>query len=566
MPDLTLNEKVKRACHVLALDDERNTFHPVLWDEVDEPQDESHIDDERITQVWFAGMHSNVGGGYADDALSAVSLKWMTTQLVGRKEHRLEFVDALLKHYTAKADLLGRVYDSRSGLKAYYRYNPRKIEWLTNGQEHERAVFGGERPSLATKVTIRRPKIHESVFTRMSAAPEAYAPIVFPANYAIVMEDGRIVDGDQNPFEKPEAVPFRLKAQERVWDFVWYRRVVYYAAAAGTVLLLLRPFRDRADAALADPNGGTAGRIVSGIGEWLPSLAQPWIEYFTARPWELFAGLAFLFVMQKAGADLQARICQGMRGIWLKVIPPVTGEHENLEPHKSALLSIRSNELYQGVYAVLRRKVMPALFGISTLVWLAGAANRAAFEAFNMAGAMCPDASVTTVLAVGDSLTRPFESATFCANTGIGLEANGRYRLVFRPLEGDAAATQRSRKPWSDDTVVVRSAAGFTGRSDGLTLLQRFLFTAFVPFRRVWTSDWFVPIARIGEQGLSQYGIEKDDTTITAGISGELFLFVNDAILPINVMPLAFGGDAYYANNNGSAEVTVTRLSVPEVQ
>jgi hypothetical protein len=474
---------------------------------------------------------------------------------VGRKEHRLEFVDALLKHHTAKADLLGRVYDSRSGLKAYYRYNPRKIEWLTNGQEHERRVFGGKRPALATCVTIRRPKIHESVLTRMSAAPEAYAPIVFPAKYAIVMEDGRIVDGEENPFEKPEAVPFRQEAQERVWDFVWYRRVVYYAAVAGTVLLLLRPFRDRADAALEDPNGGTAGRIVAGIGEWLPSLAQPWIEYFTARPWELVAGLVFLFVMQKAGADLQARICQGMRGIWLKVIPPVTGEHQRLVPHKSALRSIRSNDLYQGVYAVMRRKVMPALFGIGTLVWLAGAANRAAFEAFNMAGAMCADESVSAPLAVGESRPARFATATFCASTGIGLEANGRYRLVFRP-----------GSPYSDgDVAVTYSAAGFTGRSEGLTLLQRFLFTAFVPFRRVWTSDWFVPIARIGEKGLSQYAIETDDTTITAGISGELYLFVNDAILPLNVWPWAFGWDTYYKNNDGSADVTVTRLAVPEV-
>ena len=31
--DLQLSPKVKKACHVIAIDDERNTFHPVLWDE-----------------------------------------------------------------------------------------------------------------------------------------------------------------------------------------------------------------------------------------------------------------------------------------------------------------------------------------------------------------------------------------------------------------------------------------------------------------------------------------------------------------------------------------------------
>ena len=257
-----------------------------------------------------------------------------------------------------------------------------------------------------------------------------------------------------------------------------------------------------------------------------------------------------------------------MRGIWLKVIPPVTGEYKLLAGHTSALLSLRSSDLYQGIYAVLRRKVLPAVFGIATLVWLAGAANRAGFEGFNMAGAMCtPRPEAPAVLNVDDSRTVRFASGDFCASTGIALVANGRYRVVFQPAAATAAdATPRAGRPWSDGGVTVDySAAGFTSRSDGLSPLQRVLFTVFVPFRRVWTSDWFVPIARVGEQGLSQYALEEDETTITPSLSGELFLFVNDAILPVNVMPLAFGWDAYYENNNGSADVTVSRLRVPQL-
>src|SRR5262249_31154975 len=33
LPDRQLNPKVRKACHALALDDERTTFHPLLWDE-----------------------------------------------------------------------------------------------------------------------------------------------------------------------------------------------------------------------------------------------------------------------------------------------------------------------------------------------------------------------------------------------------------------------------------------------------------------------------------------------------------------------------------------------------
>ena len=33
MPECALSPKVRKGCHAVALDDERNTFHPVLWDE-----------------------------------------------------------------------------------------------------------------------------------------------------------------------------------------------------------------------------------------------------------------------------------------------------------------------------------------------------------------------------------------------------------------------------------------------------------------------------------------------------------------------------------------------------
>ena len=75
LPERTLNLNVRRACHALSLDDERTTFHPVLWSEKGEkppaPDSEGRVwlKDERISQVWFPGVHANVGGGYPDDAL-----------------------------------------------------------------------------------------------------------------------------------------------------------------------------------------------------------------------------------------------------------------------------------------------------------------------------------------------------------------------------------------------------------------------------------------------------------------------------------------------------------------
>jgi hypothetical protein len=57
LPDTVLDKDVRRACHAISLDDERTTFHPVLWTEKDEKPGEPTENDgryicaERISQV-----------------------------------------------------------------------------------------------------------------------------------------------------------------------------------------------------------------------------------------------------------------------------------------------------------------------------------------------------------------------------------------------------------------------------------------------------------------------------------------------------------------------------------
>jgi hypothetical protein len=132
-----LNQRVKCARHALALDDERTTFHPVLWTEESEskPAIPTTIDDERLVEVWFVGMHANVGGGYPDDAVSFVPLSWLVDESVKRglvfKEAPIADPDSI-KLINSAQDKDGRLYDSRSGLGSYYRYGPRKVSDLCN--------------------------------------------------------------------------------------------------------------------------------------------------------------------------------------------------------------------------------------------------------------------------------------------------------------------------------------------------------------------------------------------------------------------------------------------------
>jgi uncharacterized protein (DUF2235 family) len=67
--DLTLSPCVRKACHAMALDEQRKPF-PVLRFNAS----------QRVNQQWFSGVHSDVGGGYPEPDLSDITLKWMIDQ------------------------------------------------------------------------------------------------------------------------------------------------------------------------------------------------------------------------------------------------------------------------------------------------------------------------------------------------------------------------------------------------------------------------------------------------------------------------------------------------------
>ncbi len=103
--DHRLSPYVDQACHALALDDERRSFHPEIWEEkVDTEKGETNPN--QISQVWFAGMHSNVGGSYPDDGMSLISLLWMIDQA---RQAGLCFNDSELDRLRAAANPHGKM-------------------------------------------------------------------------------------------------------------------------------------------------------------------------------------------------------------------------------------------------------------------------------------------------------------------------------------------------------------------------------------------------------------------------------------------------------------------------
>ena len=71
--DETLGAHVTHAYQALAIDEQRGAFAPSVWKSNGAPR--AHVE-----QVWFAGAHCNVGGGYLDCGLSDHALLWMATK------------------------------------------------------------------------------------------------------------------------------------------------------------------------------------------------------------------------------------------------------------------------------------------------------------------------------------------------------------------------------------------------------------------------------------------------------------------------------------------------------
>lgn len=72
--DVELSPLVDVALHAVAIDEKRSAFSPTLWVS---PTGAPAGSEQRVEQVWFAGVHSNVGGSYADTGLSDIAFDWM---------------------------------------------------------------------------------------------------------------------------------------------------------------------------------------------------------------------------------------------------------------------------------------------------------------------------------------------------------------------------------------------------------------------------------------------------------------------------------------------------------
>jgi uncharacterized protein (DUF2235 family) len=102
--DTELSSMIEHAFHALAIDEKRKNFEATLWHQ------QKGATNQTLEQVWFVGVHSDIGGGYPETGLSDISLNWM---MVKAQSCNLSF-----NAFETHPDPFGLKHES---MKWYYR-------------------------------------------------------------------------------------------------------------------------------------------------------------------------------------------------------------------------------------------------------------------------------------------------------------------------------------------------------------------------------------------------------------------------------------------------------------
>ncbi len=102
--DTNLSSVVRSARHAVAVDEDRRSFEPALWDNLDELNAGGRDrDGDAYRQLWFPGDHGSVGGGGDVVGLSSQALLWI---IEGAEKQGLAFEPVLMASHADKRDSL----------------------------------------------------------------------------------------------------------------------------------------------------------------------------------------------------------------------------------------------------------------------------------------------------------------------------------------------------------------------------------------------------------------------------------------------------------------------------
>ena len=555
--DRDLSKHVGTACHALALDEQRESFEPMLWNEEGV---------SNLNQVWFAGVHADVGGGYPDDSLAYVPLNWMLKQ---SESAGLTYIKNLREHYKTQADMKGPMHNSRSGVGNLYRYAPRNLERLCKEQKpglwNSLRRLRGDQDAETNDVFIKKPKLHHSIFYRMQNSGDNYAPINIPMEYAIVDDKDNVLDiVTENP---PEVLPeTKQQAQDRkerqayAWNKVWGLKILYFITLTLVLFFALYPYFAKQDketykiTSFFEQLLGTFSFVIHSIPQLIGKIPElgfigDWASGYTNQPFLFLIMLIVIGILFAGSQVLRVALNNEMRHNWQHAVDTAnenTLAHKDYKTWRTRLKNFFSDSQNTKGETTLSkaskisrilRIILEALAVIILLLFLLLAIlGRITFIIADGFGKICSETNGAHQL--GDSI--PFNPKSTCMAAGLELTAGNHYAVEFT-VSND----------WQDYTL--------PADVNGLRSTSPYMYL-FLPWRRHLFVDWYKPIARIDNKLFDRYPLRQSKQSdiennvrqnylqmeFTARRSGDLYLYLND-VLPLPLLK------QFYENNEGKA-------------
>ncbi len=154
--DTELSGVVENAYHALAIDERRAPFEPTLW--MYKPKSW-----QTIEQVWFCGVHSDVGGGYPEYGLSDITLDWMIGKAKGTG---LAFDHSAMQAHPLQSDSGAPLHNSKTGFYRLTAGIDRAIGWASKNPDD---------PDAAKRNDLTQ-SVHSSVYERWDSDPKYRPP------------------------------------------------------------------------------------------------------------------------------------------------------------------------------------------------------------------------------------------------------------------------------------------------------------------------------------------------------------------------------------------------------
>ena len=195
LPFTRTNEKVRVFRQAMAIDERRRMYRLNAWTPVQkallsfDPIAGPSFTDQDIRQIWFAGNHSDIGGGHPEPeaGLAKFSLQWMVDEAMG---HELKVDPGTFDHMMGKAGGTANrhTYSPPSAdakLHSRLAFLWHVIEWLPKLSclrewRGRWAFLGFYIPRYEPRPIADDALIHESVERRVKNPANRYDPVNLP--------------------------------------------------------------------------------------------------------------------------------------------------------------------------------------------------------------------------------------------------------------------------------------------------------------------------------------------------------------------------------------------------